>query len=472
MSESDRQHVPPAAASGRRHLAGLVLPVFLALSAGLVPAALLSAGGGPIHWPALVALALALGIASAIALRSYIRRATLSARIAEEAARREEAARANEQLQEQIRRRDRAEQRHRRAGEELRRRNEELRQARGDLSELNETLERRVQERTTKLEKALADLQNAQSTLIHTEKLASIGQLASGIAHEINTPVQYLGDNMRFLDECLLDLLALADGQGELLRAAERAEFAPEATRRVRDALDEVDLDYLRREAPEALRQSHEGIERVSTIIRAMKDFSGPAVQEKCLHDINQAIDSTLTVARNEWKYVAELVRQYDPELPAVPCLLADFNQVVLNLVLNAAAAIRDTVGEDPDDKGTITVSTRRDGGWAEIRIADTGPGIPEEIRRRVFEPFFTTRDVGEGTGQGLAVAYAVVVEKHGGTLTFETEVNEGTTFIIRLPLAEDGAQQADPPDQSLAADPPGMPDRGDRSERVSSADG
>jgi signal transduction histidine kinase len=150
--------------------------------------------------------------------------------------------------------------------------------------------------------------------------------------------------------------------------------------------------------------------------------------------DLNRALESTLTVCRNEWKYVAEAVMDFDQNLPLVTCLPGACNQVFLNLIINAAHAIADKHGGETADKGTITVSTRTDGEWVEVRIADTGTGIAEEHRRKVFDPFFTTKKVGRGTGQGLAIARSVLVDKHGGTLTFETEVGQGTTFIVRLP--------------------------------------
>jgi signal transduction histidine kinase len=150
--------------------------------------------------------------------------------------------------------------------------------------------------------------------------------------------------------------------------------------------------------------------------------------------DINRALDSTILVSRNEWKYVAELKSDFDPELPPVPCVAGEMNQVFLNLIVNAAHAVGDVV-RDTGRKGAITVATRRNGDWAEIRIRDTGAGIPDEIRTKVFDPFFTTKEVGKGTGQGLSIAHAVVVQKHQGSIDFESRVGAGTTFLIRLPL-------------------------------------
>jgi signal transduction histidine kinase len=173
----------------------------------------------------------------------------------------------------------------------------------------------------------------------------------------------------------------------------------------------------------------------VAKIVLAMKEFSHPGGKEKIFADINKAIENTITVSRNEWKYVAEMVTEFDPSLPPLPCLLGEINQAMLNIMINAAHAIGEVTMDASAKKGTIKVSTRQDQGWAEIRISDTGPGIPEDIRSRVFDPFFTTKKVGKGTGQGLSIAHSVIVEKHGGTIRFETEMGQGTTFIIRLPL-------------------------------------
>jgi signal transduction histidine kinase len=184
-----------------------------------------------------------------------------------------------------------------------------------------------------------------------------------------------------------------------------------------------------------AIQQSLEGLERVATIVGAMKEFSHPGGEDKVAINLNKAIESTITVARNEWKYVAEVVTDFDPDLPVIPCLAGEINQVILNLVVNAAHAIGEVVKEGDGPKGIITISTRHVHPWAEIRVQDTGPGIPEDIRERIFNPFFTTKDIGAGTGQGLAITHAVVVEKHSGTITLETEVGRGTTFIVRLPI-------------------------------------
>jgi len=176
-------------------------------------------------------------------------------------------------------------------------------------------------------------------------------------------------------------------------------------------------------------------VERVAKIVLAMKEFSHPGTDEKKLVDINKAIESTITVSRNEWKYVAELHTDLDPNLGLVPCLASELNQVFLNIIVNAAHAIGDAIAGREGARGTVTIATRPVDDWCEIRISDSGCGIPKAIRHRVFDPFFTTKEVGKGTGQGLAIAHDVVVNKHQGTLAVESEVGAGTTFIIRLPV-------------------------------------
>jgi signal transduction histidine kinase len=204
--------------------------------------------------------------------------------------------------------------------------------------------------------------------------------------------------------------------------------------------MQKADLDYLLAEIPRAVEQSLDGVQRVAKIVGAMKEFSHPGSEEKRAIDINHAIQSTITVARNEWKYVAEVETNLDPTLPPVPCFAGGINQVILNLLINAAHAIRQVVGDGSQGKGKILITTKQDREWAEVSLHDTGSGIPEAIRARVFEPFFTTKPVGQGTGQGLALAHSIVVREHGGQIWFETEAGKGTRFFVRLPLRADAA--------------------------------
>jgi PAS domain S-box-containing protein len=289
-------------------------------------------------------------------------------------------------------------------------------------------------QKTAHLERQMMEAQLRQS-----QKLESVGQLAAGIAHEINTPIQYVGDNMRFVQESFTGLTRLLQDYHALAGAVRANLSTRDALARVDAACREADLDYLNREIPLALKQSLDGISHVANIVRAMKDFSHPGSTEKTPTDLNTALQTTIIVARNEWKYAADLETDLAPDLPLVPCQPGEFNQVILNLIVNAAHAIGDVVKLRPGTKGKIRVSSRREGDWAEIRVADTGGGIPEAVRPRIFEPFFTTKEVGRGTGQGLAIARATIVKKHGGTLTFDSVIGEGATFIIRLPISGAG---------------------------------
>lgn len=273
-----------------------------------------------------------------------------------------------------------------------------------------------------------------ESQLAQSQKLESIGSLAAGIAHEINTPIQYVGDNTRFLSDAFQDLTKIVTVCKQIVENSTDDSDGAEIVQQLRDVIEEADIDYLMQEIPAAVDQSLEGVGRVAHIVRAMKEFSHPGQEEMTTIDLNHAIDSTITVARNEWKYVADVVTDFDENLPPVPCYPSAFNQVILNMIINASHAIADVV-TGSNSKGTITVTTRKQGRRAEIRISDTGTGIPPEIVGRIYDPFFTTKPVGTGTGQGLAISHTVIVEKHGGTINVDTKVGEGTTFTIRLPL-------------------------------------
>ena len=275
-----------------------------------------------------------------------------------------------------------------------------------------------------------------ETQLAHAQKMESVGQLAAGMAHEINTPIQFVGDNTRFLRDAFGDLDQLLLLYEQLEQVCKDGEPPLALLRQIRETLENKDLAFVREEIPKALDQTLEGAERVARIVRAMREFSHPGSQEKQEVDLNRAIESTTIVTRNEWKYIADLITDFDPDLPPVPCLADDFNQVILNLIVNAAHAISECVG-DSGKKGTIEISTRAQNDCVEIRVADTGGGIPAEYRSRIFDPFFTTKPLGKGTGQGLAIAYSVIVDKHGGTIDFVTEEGEGTTFILRLPVKD-----------------------------------
>lgn len=266
-----------------------------------------------------------------------------------------------------------------------------------------------------------------EAQLSQAQKLESIGQLAAGVAHEINTPIQYIGDNTNFLATAFRDLRAILDRR-------RTGTDAPERHRAAIDAEEQADMDYLLEEVPQAINQTLDGVGHVSRIVKAMKEFAHPGTTEKVPVDLNHSIQTVIAVARNEWKYIAEVVTNLAADLPPVPGLPGELNQVLLNLLVNAAHAI--AAFSTDGRKGTITFSTRRADNTVELRVTDTGCGIPEEIRHRVFDPFFTTKPVGQGTGQGLAIAHSVVVQQHGGVITFESEVGKGTTFILQFPTS------------------------------------
>jgi PAS domain S-box-containing protein len=290
----------------------------------------------------------------------------------------------------------------------------------------------------------ISERRHLEVELRHSQKLEAVGRLAAGIAHEINTPIQFVGDSVHFLRDSFDDLHGLVRRHVALRRAlpAELPEALAREVAELSEAESRADLEYLHEAVPKAFTRTLDGVSRVASIVAAMKDFGRRESREKAPADLNRAIESTLTVARNEYKYVAELVTDLG-ELPAVTCLVGEVQQVILNLVVNAAHAIADAPRGD-GEKGRITVSSRTEGDAVVLTVADTGTGIPESARSKVFEPFFTTKEVGKGTGQGLAIARKVVVEKHGGSLTFETETGRGTTFTIRLPVQPAHAEAAE----------------------------
>ncbi len=292
----------------------------------------------------------------------------------------------------------------------------------------------------TERKRAEEERSRMERQLNQTHKMEAVGQLAGGIAHEINTPIQYVEENLRFLQESNVDINMLLDAYHTLLRQAESIESLRPQVEEVKRIMNDVDFDYLKGETPKTLEQTLEGARQVARIVLAMKEFAHPGSHNMESVDLNKIIRNTVAVCKNEWKYVAETELQLAEDLPQVECLGGEISQVVLNLIVNAAHAIEATKREG---KGKITISSALSNGQIEVRIADNGSGIPEAIRESIFNPFFTTKEVGRGTGQGLAIAQDIVAGKHRGQLFFETEEGVGTTFVIRLPLAQQKAQDA-----------------------------
>jgi len=270
------------------------------------------------------------------------------------------------------------------------------------------------------------------------QKLEGLGQLAAGVAHEINTPMQYVGDNVFFLHDAFADLLRLIEAYRGVAGELKTNDAHADLVGRIEEAEAAADLSYLAEMVPKAIDSAQEGIGRVRKIVAAMKAFSHPGRAEKSPEDLNDAIECTATISANVWKHVAVMEKALDPELPKVNCLLGEVNQVILNLIVNAAHAIADAQAKNGtgDQLGVIRIETGIKEGFAEIRVSDTGCGIPEAVRHRLFEPFFTTKEVGRGTGQGLTLSRSIIVDRHSGYINFVTETGKGTTFVVGIPLS------------------------------------
>ena len=269
-----------------------------------------------------------------------------------------------------------------------------------------------------------------QAELLHGQKMQSIGKLAAGIAHEINTPTQYASDNMRFIQDSMTSL------EGLFACLADDALDLPDAVPQLKSLAATADLEYLREEIPLAIRQAIDGVSRIGEITRAMKDLAHPGSTEKQPIDLHQLIQNAVTLCKNEWKYAAVVSTEFDPQLGQVPCLPGELSQVLVILIVNAAQAIAEARGAD-SSPGTVVISTHRREEWACIEISDNGPGIPHAVISRIFDPFFTTKEFGKGSGQGLAIAHSVIVQKHGGSISVESEVGRGTVFRIQLPATQ-----------------------------------
>lgn len=284
-----------------------------------------------------------------------------------------------------------------------------------------------------------SDETRMEAQLGHLQKMEAIGEMAAGIAHEINTPIQYIGDNIQFLREATAGMMRLADACTAACEAGRTAPIPENLLRELAALRNEIDWDFLKEEIPLAIEQALEGRERVAAIVRAMKEFAHPGDEELTPVDVNRAIENTLAVSRGEWKHVAEVSLDLAADLPPVPCFPGSFNQVLLNLVVNASHAIADTKEGRKGASGRISISSERQGRSVVIVIGDNGCGIPPEIVSRIFEPFFTTKDVGKGTGQGLALTHAVIVDRMKGKIEVESTPGQGTRFILTLPLEDYG---------------------------------
>jgi PAS domain S-box-containing protein len=266
-----------------------------------------------------------------------------------------------------------------------------------------------------------------------SQRLEAVGQLAAGIAHEINTPLQFVGDSVTFLKQAVDELVVLTGLYRSTLYTSSPIPIE-ERRQAMRDAEQNADLEYLCERIPAAFARTADGIARVRSIVLAMKRFSHTSSTELAPADINEAIETTLAVCRSEYKYVAEIVLELS-ELPPVTCNIGELNQVFLNLIINAAQAIEEKVG-DSGERGEIRISTWLDGSDVVFEIADDGPGIPAELQDRIYEPFFTTKEVGKGTGQGLALARNTI-ERHSGLLQCSSSPGAGATLTVRLPLEQ-----------------------------------
>lgn len=285
----------------------------------------------------------------------------------------------------------------------------------------------------------VTDRKILEAELVRAHKMEAVGQLAAGIAHEINTPVQYASDNLRFLKRSWAALTSLIEMCRDIRDKLPAQTITSETLAQFDRAYAEADLEYGLVEGSRAIEQSLDGLQRVARIVTTIREFSRPGSDNMCPTDLNRAIETTAAVAGNKWSCVAELETCLDRDLPPVPCVAGEFNQIILNLIINAAEAIGAVV-RDGAPKGRIRIVTRGFKDWAEIRIEDNGIGIPEGIRNRIFEPFFTTKEVGRGSGQGLSLAHALIEKRLGGEIRLESKVGEGTTFVIRLPIVPSGS--------------------------------
>jgi|GEM_PF-3033785 len=287
----------------------------------------------------------------------------------------------------------------------------------------------------TKMKEDEKEKNRLKIELDQSHRLQSIGTLAAGIAHEINSPLQFTNDNIDFISNAYNDIIKLVSTYKSLMMSCYTDQDKANAKETIFSIEKKINLEFLTNEMPEALSQTKDGIARIRRIVNAMKQYSHMNNEEKKPANIIDTLENAEIISRNEWKYHADLVNNNDPDLPFLNCYEPELNQVFMNLIVNAAHATKDAVDKKIIEKGMIEVSARLRNGRILVSVKDNGTGIPDKVRERVYDPFFTTKEVGKGTGQGLAMAHKVVIDRHGGKIWFETEINKGTTFFVEIPL-------------------------------------
>lgn len=278
------------------------------------------------------------------------------------------------------------------------------------------------------------ELDSLRDEYTHAQKLEAIGQLSAGIAHEINTPIQYIADNTRFIKDGYQGLDSLIRQFLNLFEAAKSRQVDDKMLAETESVMEQVDVAFLKDEFPAAIEQTLEGVDRISRIVKAIKTFSHPGDQTHKPVDLNKHIETAVVISKNEWKYTADLILDLDPGLPEVCCDPGQMNQVLLNLIINASHAVSERLPPGSGEKGRIEVASKGSADWVEISVRDNGAGISEDIRARIFDPFFTTKPAGKGTGQGLAIARNIVENRHGGRLNCPAETR-GARFVIQIPV-------------------------------------